>query len=296
MAQKPNFFIVGAPKCGTTALYDYLTQHPDIYMSPVKEPHFFSTDLEPPSYVREDSAYMDLFQQAEYEKMIGEASASYLYSKVAAEKIKQFSPNAKIILMLRNPVELLYSLHSERLFALTEEFEKFEDALNAEEKRKKGLLPIKGAFALYRDVVTFCPQIERYWKHFGKDKVHIILQDDFRKDTEGVFRETLRFLGLEMNVKVEFGIRNANKESKSKLLRKLLIQPPDLVVNMGRILLPKIVRNALLDTLHRFNTVHTSRKPMDPDLKRELTIEFKPQVEQLGNMIGRDLSKWYAGI
>src|SRR5258706_10449866 len=107
----PDFFIVGAPKCGTTAMNDYLGQHPDIYMAP-KELHYFGADLKIKDKISE-SAYLQYFKNAGNKKILGEASVWYLFSGTAAKEIKNFSPDAKILIMLRNPVEVVYSLHSQ---------------------------------------------------------------------------------------------------------------------------------------------------------------------------------------
>jgi len=137
----PDFFIVGAPKCGTTAMSDYLRQHPEIYMPQRKEPHFFGSDLDAPYpyFIRDKEQYFSLFAEAKDEKRVGEASVWYLYSKRAAFEIKEFCPTASIIIMLRNPVDMIYSLHSQRLFTGNEDIPDFEEALEAEEDRKRGL-------------------------------------------------------------------------------------------------------------------------------------------------------------
>ena len=134
---KPNFFIVGAPKCGTSALYEYLGAHPEIFMSPYKEPHFFGSDLQQ-RWRPTKSQYFSCFAKARDEKRVGEASVHYLYSKCAAAEIKEFCPEARIIIMLRDPVEMLYSLHSQSIFSGNEVINDFEEALEAEADRKLG--------------------------------------------------------------------------------------------------------------------------------------------------------------
>jgi hypothetical protein len=108
--RKPDFFIVGAPKSGTTAMYFYLKQHPEIFMPERKELHFFGSDFFAPHFVRDLKEYLKFFEGADNKKRIGEASVWYLYSKRAAFEIKEFNPDADIIIMLRNPVDMMYSL------------------------------------------------------------------------------------------------------------------------------------------------------------------------------------------
>src|SRR5882757_7658017 len=135
---KPDFFIVGAPKCGTTALYRCLEAHPEIFVPERKELHHFGTDLYSPTYVRQLDEYLSLFAAAGDAKRVGEASVWYLFSKRAATEINAFNPQASVIIMLRNPVEMLHSLHSQHLYNGTEEISDFATALNAEGDRKMG--------------------------------------------------------------------------------------------------------------------------------------------------------------
>ena len=128
---RPNFFIVGAPKCGTTALHAYLDAHPEIFMSHYKEPRFFGSDLRQRRRPTK-SQYFSCFARARNEKRVGEASVLYLYSKCAAAEIKEFCPEARIIIMLRDPVEMLHSKHSQSIFSGNEVINDFEEALEAE--------------------------------------------------------------------------------------------------------------------------------------------------------------------
>ncbi|MFQ5518600.1 MAG: sulfotransferase, partial [Mariprofundus sp.] len=134
---KPDFFIVGAPKCGTTAMYTYLQAHPDIFMSEVKEPYYFCSDLGFHRF-RNEQEYLKLFSVASPQQRIGEASTWYLYSSQAAAAIHAFNTDARIIVMLRNPVDMMYSLYSHFLYIGSEETDSFEAALAAEEERKHG--------------------------------------------------------------------------------------------------------------------------------------------------------------
>ena len=162
----PNLFIVGAPKCGTTSLDNYLRQHPDVFMSPKKEPHYFGSDLYAPRFIRDWETYRVLFSGATDEAVVGEASVWYLYSQNAAREIHSVCPNAKIIIMLRNPVDQMHSLHSQRLYSGLETIRDFEDALAAEADRKRGQRipphahPVEGLF--YGDVASYAYQVERY--------------------------------------------------------------------------------------------------------------------------------------
>src|ERR1700687_4738832 len=183
---KPDFFIVGAPKCGTTALYRCLEAHPQIFVPERKEIHHFGTDLYSPTYLRDSNEYLSLFGNAGDAKRIGEASVWYLFSKRAAVEIKDFCGRASIIIMLRNPVDMIYSLHSQHLYNGTEEIQDFAEALDAEEARKRGRRLPKNVPAterlFYREVARYTDQVDRYLKAFGDDNVKVIIYDDFKKE------------------------------------------------------------------------------------------------------------------
>ena len=200
-ARLPDFFIVGAPKCGTTALYDYLRQHPQVFMPFHKEPLFFGSDLHHRYGKLTPTEYAALFRAAGAEQRVGEASAWYLYSATAAREICEASPQARIIIMLRNPVDVMYAQHSQLLFNQQEEITDFREALAAEEDRMAGRRlppgPLRPENLFYRRMVRFSEQVERYLAAFDRDRVHIIVHDDMQDDTPKAFRETLRFLGVD---------------------------------------------------------------------------------------------------
>ena len=136
--KKPNFFIIGAPKCGTTSLAAWLAEHPNIYMSPIKEPHFFCSDFNV-VIIPNEAEYYRLFKKAGDQHMaVGEASTSYLYSQVAVPRIERELPGAKYIVMVRNPVEMAYSLHEEFVFLGAEHIHDFEMAWRLSPKRRAG--------------------------------------------------------------------------------------------------------------------------------------------------------------
>lgn len=294
--RKPDFFIVGAPKCGTTAMNDYLNQHPDIFMGP-KEIHFFGSDLHftKPRIKRIDE-YVSKFSKAGQDQLIGEASIWYLYSKTSAAEIKEFNPQARIIIMLRNPVDMLYSLHSQMLYTCNEDIEDFRSALNAEEARKMGLripdtarIP-QGLF--YREVAKYSEQVQRYLDLFDRRNVYVIIFDDFKKNTSQVYRDCLRFLGVNDEFRpTSFKVVNPNKKVRSKALNKFLLFPSQ-VVCLGKHMVPKPLRQKLWARFRRLNIEYVSRPPMDPKLRKCLQVEFTPEGERLSDLLGRDLTHW----
>jgi hypothetical protein len=284
--RKPNFFIVGAPRCGTGSLWMYLKAHPEIYMSTPKELYFFDRDLRKnsaPAQSLED--YLTLFSKAGNRKKIGEASPSYLRSQAAPKAIKAFSPSAQIIIMLRNPIDVMHSLHGAAIDSL-EPIADFGTALETDARRTGREL------IGYREFTDFLPQVQRYFDLFGRDNVHTIVFDDLRADSAGVYRSTLRFLDVDLGFIPRFRIGGANRRVRSLRLQKLLICPPRDLREIGRAVIPRCLRAQIRGRLLKLNSVVRPRPPMDSKLRRRLQMEFEPKVEQLGELLRRDLSAW----
>ncbi|HEV2124502.1 MAG TPA: sulfotransferase [Chloroflexota bacterium] len=301
---RPNFFIVGAPKCGTTALYRYLAQHPDVFMPTNKEPKFFCPDLDTGSerdaevFVRDLESYLALFAEANGARCVGEATTFYMYSRDAARNIHAFCPEARIIVMLRNPVDVMYALHEERLYNGNEDIADFQEALQAAPERKLGRrLPPRGSvpsFLQYREVVRFSGQLERYLEQFGRENVHVIIFDDFVRDTEACYRAVLAFLELSDSFLPSFEVVNPSKKLRSRALAQLMRRPPPGLRSLVRAVLPPKLRLALTQRVRDLNTKRGARPPLDPELRRGLLREYREEVERLGYLIGRDLSRWTA--
>lgn len=298
----PNFFIVGAPKCGTTALHAYCAQHPDVFMPARKEPRFFAPDLDSGSardskyFVRDVNEYLSLFASGSRRRLRGEATALYLFSNVAAQRIRAFRQDAKIVIMLRDPVELMYAFHSERLYNGNEHIVDFAEALQAERDRRRGQRISRRTVipqALqYREVATLSTQIERFLAAFDRSAVFFIVFDDFVRDTAAVYRDLLRFLDLDATFTPEFRTHNGNKRVRSYAVRNLIKRPPEFLRNATRAILPTVVRQRIAKDIGRLNVHITPRPHMDPDLRRELRLEFASEVRRLSQIIQRDLSPW----
>jgi hypothetical protein len=297
--RRPDFFIVGGARCGTTALKEYLEPHPDIFMPYTNlEPGFFASDCPFPYNVRSEKDYLALFAQAETEKRVGEKSAVYLYSTVAAERIKAFEPSARIIIMLRNPVEKLYSRYRHRLYMGDENIESFEEALDADRDRREGRRLPAGVDAqdarwyLYREGLRYTYQVKRYFDLFGWTQTHVIIFDEFIRSTAEVYREVLRFLEVDPDFRPAFQPVNVHRRAHSRTLHTFLTRPPVLVKSLVDRLLPQTFVHQLSRGLHRLNSDYTPRSPLSPDLVIRLQEEFRPEVEALGNLLNRDLSHW----
>ncbi|HEY2722930.1 MAG TPA: sulfotransferase [Chitinophagaceae bacterium] len=291
---KPNFFIVGAPKCGTTAMNDYLDQHPDIFMAK-KELHYFGKDLKTKMKISE-AGYLEYFKGAD-QKIIGDASVWYLFSRTAAREIKDFCPGAKILIMLRNPVDVIHSIHSQHLYDGNEDIEDFEKAIDLDDKRKSGLdLPDSLEFAelpSYKDTALFFEQVKRYIDIFGKSNVRIILYEDFKMNTRHVVGETLEFLGLDSHLPLDYKVINKNRRIKWFYLHRLIKKPSTASRKMFRAIMPvKKFRHAIMLQLSKWNIKTGQRDEMSNARRDELKSNFSKDIEQLAALINRDLSAW----
>ena len=285
--RKPNFFIVGAPRCGTTSLWTYLKAHPEIYMSAQKEHYFFDSDLWGDE-VRAPSLeqYLEFFSAASDKTKIGEATPSYLRSHAAPKAIKAFCADAQIIIMLRNPVDMMHSLHSTGRRYNTEPLADFREALEADRRRSGREL------AGYREFTDFPSQVQRYFDLFGRENVHTIIYDDLKADTAAVYQSTLRFLGVSPAFTPEFAITDANRHVRNFHLQAILVRPPRGLREIGRAVVPRWLRSRIRRDLLNFNSEVRARPPMDPELRAHLQKEFEPRVKQLSELLGRDLSGW----
>ncbi|MGB7293160.1 MAG: sulfotransferase [Thermodesulfobacteriota bacterium] len=297
--RKPDFFIVGAPKCGTTAMNEYLKRHPEIFIPDRKEAHYFGTDLISPTYIRNFEEYMSLFSNVKGEKRVGEASVCYLYSQKAAKEIYEFNPQAQIIVMLRNPVEMIYSLYYQLLWSGDEDLDTFELALEAEKCRKSGKnlpkrfpsIPVELLF--YTQTAKFTEQLRRYFSTFGRDKVYLIIYDDFKKNPAEVYKGVLQFLGANPNAKTKFDIMNSNKNINSRLLWQIMKFPPNRILNLWRRYIPSSIRGNIIRTMNNINTNYIPRPKMKLDTRKNLQNLFKSEIEELSQLLGRDLTHWH---
>jgi hypothetical protein len=298
----PDVFIVGAPKCGTSAMHQYLAAHPEIYMAK-KEMHTFGGDLRfgPQFYRRNVQEYLAEFAARNGERRGGEASVWYLFSSRAAAEIHAFNPEARIIIMLREPADMLHSLYYQFRFDGNEHLPTFEKALAAEPARRAGLGISRQAHfpqgLVYHDTARYTEQVQRYFDVFGRDRVHVIIYDDLVEDVRATYSKTLDFLGVDSTrIETDFQVINGNKSVKHPALRGLLNEPlvRSTAVAIAR-RLPRPVFAALHDIerlLWTLNSRAEKRPALAPEMRAQLQREFAPEVERLSELLGRDLTHW----
>src|SRR5579863_6154154 len=294
---RPNFFIVGAPKSGTTALYSYLKRHPEIFMCTPKEPQFFASDtFGNQRNITTLSEYLNCFRQA-HSPRIGEASTCYLSSPIAPQQIQEFSPQARIIIMLRNPIDVMYAEHSERLVGGGEHISDFARAVDSDEPRRYRTGRFKGQTVVrpsYRELAQFSQQVKRFYDRFNRSNVYVVLYDDFTSDTKRVYNAVLAFLGVSPQQDSSFEIVNANRRIRNVRIHDLVRYPPEPMKAMLRACLPRFLRQKAATWITRLNEQIKPRPMLDTQLMRRLAFDYAEDVKQLGRLVGRDLSYWTA--
>ncbi|MDJ0705405.1 MAG: sulfotransferase [Leptolyngbyaceae cyanobacterium MO_188.B28] len=294
----PNFLVIGAAKAGTTAIFHYLKEHPQIYMSPHKEPRFFALMGEPLNFqgpgdltrfkfVTDMEAYRELFEGVSTEIAIGEVSPWYLYRPKVAERIKQHLPNAKLIAILRDPVERAYSnfLHAsqEGLEPLSD----FSEAMLAEPER---ILNNWSPRWHYKQKGFYYVQLKRYFDQFDHSQIKVYLYDDFKENPLAVLKDIFTFLGVDNT----FVPDTSKKHNISKLSRNttldLLLRRPN---RMKSILKPLLLPGFRKYIKANLNTLNEKEKPqLSPEVRSQFIQEYQEDILKLQELINRDLSKW----
>jgi len=276
---------------------DYLKQHPEIFIPERKEIYFFGSDLMLQRARPTEQEYCSYFIAAKDEKRVGEASVFYLYSSLAATEIKAFCSAARILVMLRNPIDMMYALHSQRLYSDNEDIDDFEEALEAEEDRRRGFRTYKKARNVvgswYRSVAHYTQQVKRYFDVFGQGQVHVVIFDDLKDNPAQVYYDTCAFLEVDTNFLPKLRVVNANKRIRSKAVSNFLHYPPPAIRRFLPLLgLRPAPHTGFEGWLKNLNTKYEPRPHIKPELRNRLLAEFAPEVQQLSELLGRDLTHW----
>lgn len=291
----PNFLVIGAAKAGTTALYYYLKQHPQIYMSPEKEPKFFALegdklDFRGPgdreninkSAITDIETYRQLFKGVTNEIAIGEASPLYLYSPKAAERIKKYIPHAKLIAILRNPIERAYSGYIMHVREGRETAKDFAEALQEEETR----ILNNWGWGHYVNVGFYHTQLKRYLDLFDREQIRVYLYEDLKTNPISLVQDIFRFLGVDdtflPDTSLKYNVAGVPKNDALKALIKNL-NPVKPAMNF---LLP--------DKLRHYVRSKIFEKPplLSPDIHQNLIEVYREDILNLQNFLQRDLSQW----
>ena len=288
---RPDFFIVGAPRCGTTWLYRHLAMHPRVFMSRQKEPHHFNTDSRF-RWVETPEAYESLFHDAPADaQAVGEASVLYLHSAAATENILRYQPRARFIAMVRNPLEMAPSWHRQALYDQQEDESEFARAWALQAARAAGRnLPARcrePAILQYRSICSLGEQLARLIETAGRERAHVIVHDDLRRSADDVYRGVLDFLQVDAWLPPRFEVVNPARERKSRVLKRA----SDLTSRLKKRL--KIDHSfGVLGRIDRWNSRSRSARAVPPSLRTELIEAFADDVGLLARTIGRPLDHW----
>jgi hypothetical protein len=304
----PEFLVVGHQKCGTTALDLMLKSHPQIFMPEVKESRFFAPDMRSRFGAKEAQGhpltldgYLSLFDAASPDQRIGEVSPQYLRSRVAADRIAEVQPDARIIAILREPASYLRSWHLQTVSSGAETQTDFRKAIALEDARRKGKhIPrschYPGAL-LYSDHVRYVEQLRRYHARFPPENVLVLMYDDFRADNDATVRRVLRFLEVDDTAPVEavqtaplLGVRAMPLHQLAAAAR-MARRNPQGGRRLGRAvnaLTPEPLRSDAFRAFWR-RVVYRTTPPPDQEFMLELRRRFKPEVQALSDYLGRDL-------
>src|ERR671912_401234 len=302
----PNFFIVGAQKAGTTSLYQYLNQHPQVYMSPIKEPFFFDHEMDskgevvrrefeghrqPPRFTNIEE-YSTLFEGVRGEKAIGEATPLYIYAPGTAERIERYAPGAKSIALLRNPADRAYSAFLYAVRMGVEPLTDFAQALREEPLRVRD-----GWHYVfhYRSRGLYYRQLKSYYEVFGRERLGVWLYEDLREDPAGVTRGVFRFLEVDDTFAPDTSSKHNPAGVPASVPARAAMRATDRAVGgLRKVLTPTSGILPLAFEVRRAvqSRVLTAPPPIDPEVREELIEGYREDILRLQDLIGRDLSTW----
>ena len=293
--KRPNFFVIGAAKCGTTAVYEYLKTHPSVFMSPVKEPRYFAFGF-PDRLIKTEAEYLELFAAAgSRHRVVGEATPLYLFWPNAVQHIREFNKDAKLLVMLRNPVEMIVSYHQHLLPLLCEVEIDFERAWKMQDDRLVGRnLPKRcshSALLQYRDIGKLGRQTHCVLELFPRDQVKIVLFDDFVTNTRDVYLDLLAYLEIPDDGRDQFPQVNAKAQVRSRWFQTAFDyrSVPEWLRIPGR----RIGLDRVHAAMMRCNLKKVARSPkLRPKFRRKLVEAFRSEVEAISELTGRELSHW----
>lgn len=287
----PDFFIIGAPKSGTTALSTYLMQHPDIGFSVPKEPHYFNDDFST-RYTYSLGEYMKCFGPTSADKpSVGEGSVFYLRSRTAVPNILKYAPDAKFIVMLRNPVEAVYSWHWQAIYSFGENILDFEQAWLAQRERAQGRrIPRYNRLheALeYGPLFTYGEQLERLYRAVPEHRVRVILFDDLQKDPSSTYKQTLEFLNVRELELPRYDVINSSKKNRYQTFETISN-------GLGAVKRALGIKRGFgaLKRLKKWNTRYQQRPPLSASFKSTLRAYYHDDVLKTSSIIHRNLDEW----
>lgn len=297
---RPNLFLVGVQRSATTALWTYLSKHPEVFMAP-KELHYFGEDLGRCGPGVDGGAritreqYLKKFHDAGERRHRGDASVGYIYSATAAGEIHEFAPDARIVASFRNPIDMTHSVYGLLKYQGMEAAPDFATAFADDGIR---WAYTNGSFKwcfTYRRLVAYTEQLQRYYDMFPRDRVHIVVYEDLADDVGAVYAELLRFLDVDPEFRPELPVVFANRQVRSEVVQRFLWESPAAVRRLVRAVLPnQATRRRLGARLAQRNKEVAPRPEIEPELRRRLEAELSEEVDRFSALVGRDLrARWF---
>jgi hypothetical protein len=293
----PNFLIIGAGKSGTTAMYHYLKQHPQIYMSPVKEPHFFASAGGLPTFggpiaqpprrkVLDFNEYLALFDGVMNETAIGEASVTN-FRPESCVRIQHYLPDGKFICVLRQPVDRAYSQFIYARREIWEPSNVFLDAYRAAPiRRRENWWPV----LIYENQRWYNERLQDWFARFRKDQFRIYLYDDWLRKPLIIIQDIFGFLNVDTSFVPDMSIRhNVGRLPRSRAL-KLFVTQPNPIKTLAKLCVPPSLRHRWASAALKMNEI--TPPPLEPEIRRQLTAEHREEILKLQDLIERDLSHW----
>jgi hypothetical protein len=296
----PNFLLIGAAKSGTSSVFAYLGQHPEVFISPAKEPNYFAlagqqvcyagpgdSIVNQTSITRRD-AYEALFRSARQGMAVGEASTLYLYMPTAAEAIRREVPDARLLAILRDPAERAYSSYLHMRRDGREPLDSFEAALDAEEARVRANWE---HLWHYSRLGFYHAQLRRYYDRFPRAQIRVWLYEELEREPERVLCEVFTFLGVDPTFVPDMSVKHKVAGTpRSRALHAVLTRPNP-AKTLAKRLLPSHIRGRLYGSLMQKNIV-SQRERLRPEVRLRLQHLYRGDVESLSALLGRDLSAW----
>ena len=305
--QFPDFFVVGAPRCGTTSLCRYLARNPKICFSRPKEPHYFSRLDHDPSPDELKRNYLDknFYHYGDSHEVAGEGSVSYLYLPGVVERINKLNPDARFIVMIRNPLTMLPSFHLRMQFLLQEDEPDFQKSWEMEASRERGQnIPkrcMDTRLLLYSQAARFGVQIERLFEVAGRDRAHVIVFDDLKADALGTYRKALEFLNVDYDGQTEFERRYGSQMYRWGWLQRLLFLPAtstgktvETIQRRARKYNPDGSKQpSMIKRITDLNKMPTPATPLTPEMAAVVRETLREDLTHLSHLLDRDLGFWF---
>ncbi len=308
--QLPDFIIVGAAKAGTTSLYQYLKQHPEIYFPPIKEVNFFCTDIRPENFRAEyaKSVYLDvddfissgmkhevfhgfvktidqyekIFEPAGPKKILGELSNTYLYSETAAKKIYETLPGAKIIMVLRNPFDRAFSHYKMDYNNGLVNGDFITELKNDMSKTERGW----GISNLYFELGLYSKQVKRYYESFPRNQLLILFYDEWKKDQQIFFKTICSFIGADPDFRFDFSTRHNESKSRSPII--LFLKKQKKLFGFLSRLLSKKIKSRLM----KLFSSNKKLPEITPEERKQVIELYRHDIVELSELLKTDLSHW----